>query len=240
MPELNFAYHDLGARARGDRFTVETALFERQLDALHAARAPVLVTFDDGFRSALDVAAPALERRGLLGAFFVITSDIGARRCLSAAGVRELRERGHTIGSHTHNHPRDPYLKDLSDERITDEWCRSRSILEDLLGEEVVTASLPYGFYTRRVGDLAALAGYRSLYISVPAVEPRRNGELTVHGRFGVIADTRPERIAGLCALNRWAIRREQAGWHARRTAKQTLGPFYLRLRDALLARRHA
>lgn len=240
MPELNFAYHDLGGRARGDRFTVDVSLFERQLDAMANARAPVTPTFDDGFESSLEIAAPALEQRGLSGAFFVITSGIGARRCLTADGIRELRARGHVIGSHTHNHPRDPYLKDLPDAQVLDEWRRSKAVLEDLLGEPVEAASLPYGFYTRRVAELAAQAGYRDLFISAPTVEPRQLGALTVHGRFGVITDTAPTRIAALCRLDRRALLREQAAWHARRTVKHALGPAYFRLRRGLLAHRHA
>lgn len=240
MAELNFAYHDLGNRARGDRFTVPAELFERQLDAMLDARAPVTPTFDDGFASSLEIAAPALEQRGLAGVFFVITSDIGSKRCLSADGIRELRSRGHVVGSHTHNHPREPYLKDLPDARVLDEWRRSKAVLEDVLGEEVAAASLPYGFYTQRVGELAAEAGYRSLYTSAPVLDARQLGTLVVHGRFGVITDTAPHRIAALCSLDPWAIRREQAVWHAQRTVKRALGPAYLRLRRALLAYRHA
>jgi len=240
VPELNFAYHDLGGRSRGDRFTVPSDLFERQLDAMLDARAAVTPTFDDGFESSLAIAAPALEQRSLAGAFFVITSGIGARRCLTADGIRELRARGHVIGSHTHNHPRDPYLKDLPDAQVLDEWRRSKSVLEDILGEQVGAASLPYGFYTERVGKLAAEAGYLDLYVSAPLLDPRRLGELTVHGRFGVITDTPPERIAALCRLDRRAILRERTAWYARRTVKHALGPAYFKLRRGLLAYRHA
>ena len=240
MPELNFAYHHLGDPVRGDRFTVRPGLFEWQLDAMLEGGHPVQPTFDDGFHSALQIAAPALERRGLTGIFFVITTALGQTGYLSVDGIRELRARGHVVGSHTHRHPRAPYLKDLPDEQVSEEWKRSKSILEAELGEEITTASLPYGLYTERVARLAAAAGYRSLFTSTPTVEPRQLGELTIHGRFGVIADTAPETVAAICRFEAWAIRREQAAWHARRTARRALGPAYVRLRRALLAYRHA
>jgi peptidoglycan/xylan/chitin deacetylase (PgdA/CDA1 family) len=240
MTDVSFAYHDVGRRTAGDRFTVDVALFGRHADAMRDAPTRVTPTFDDGFKSAIEIVAPALEERSLTGVFFVITNQIGKPDYLTLDDIRELVARGHEVGSHTHSHRRAPYLKDLSDDQVREEWRRSKAILEDTLGTEVTAASVPYGFYTPRVGDLAALEGYRTLYISRPCTEPERRGELTVRGRFGVIADTPPDRIAALCRLDRRAIRREQAVWHARRTAQRALGPAYVRLRRALLGFRHA
>jgi hypothetical protein len=42
MPAVAFAYHDIGPRRRGDRYTVEPALFERQVDSLQRGRAAVV------------------------------------------------------------------------------------------------------------------------------------------------------------------------------------------------------
>ena len=241
MPAVAFAYHDVGPRRRGDRYTVEPELFERQLDAMREASAPVTLTFDDGGVSALDVVAPILAARGLHGSFFVITNAIGRAGTISAAGIRELRAAGHTVGSHSHTHPYDPFIRDLPDDRLDDEWRRSKVILEDILGEEVDSLSVPYGYYSARVGRSALAAGYRVLYVSDPWTEPRPlAGDSTLRGRFSVIADTPPERIAAICRLDRATLLREAASWRARKLAQRTLGRVYLSLRRSLLARRHA
>lgn len=59
--------------------------------------------FDDGADDALR-AADALEAMGLRGVFFVITSRIGADGWVTRAMLRELVERGHEVGNHTHTH----------------------------------------------------------------------------------------------------------------------------------------
>ena len=72
---------------------------------LPGARRPrVALTFDDGGASALDIAG-MLERRGWRGHFFVTTSRIGEPGFVGPDAVRELAERGHDVGSHSHTHP---------------------------------------------------------------------------------------------------------------------------------------
>ncbi|WP_333572689.1 polysaccharide deacetylase family protein [Sphingomonas sp.] len=61
----------------------------------------VSITYDDGLPSHLDVAVPALERRGLRGTFYVTLENI-ARRTDEWA---RLPGRGHELGAHTVHHP---------------------------------------------------------------------------------------------------------------------------------------
>src|SRR6185437_4332924 len=111
-------YHDVVAAARQDecgfpgpvaaRYKLEPDRFEAHLDAIAATGVTVgglgdgsgvALTFDDGGASALD-AAELLERREWRGHFFITTGRIGTPGFLTAAGVSELAERGHTVGSH--------------------------------------------------------------------------------------------------------------------------------------------
>jgi peptidoglycan/xylan/chitin deacetylase (PgdA/CDA1 family) len=237
MTDIVFAYHDVGPRAPGDRFTVEPAVFSRHLDAIVESNANVTLTFDDGRRCALDVIAPLLEERSLRGSFFMITKSIGIGRSLSADALRELHERGHVVGSHTHTHPGSPYLRQLRPAQIDDEWQRSKAVLEDVLGAPVDQASVPHGATSRVVAGSAAAAGYRKLYTSRPHVGSRRVGELEVRGRFSVAAGTAPSRIAAICDLEPGALRREAARWVALELAKRGLGPLYLVARRNALTR---
>jgi peptidoglycan/xylan/chitin deacetylase (PgdA/CDA1 family) len=59
----------------------------------------LLFTFDDGGVSFLDLIAPALERHGWRGLFFIATNWIGSPGFLKASQIAELRQRGHHIGT---------------------------------------------------------------------------------------------------------------------------------------------
>jgi len=240
LPELTFAYHDIAPRRPGDRYTIDAATFERHVEAFGQSGSDVLLTFDDGMRSAIEVVAPILERHALRATFFMITKAISKPNYLGVDELRALRDAGHTIGSHTHNHPRNPYLKDLPDDRVSDEWRRSKALLEDILDAPVTAGSIPYGFYTPRLARLAAAEGYEHVYVSTPFTTPKRIGGALVHGRFGVTVATPGERVAALARGDHRAIVAERVGWTSRRVVKGALGPLWLSVRGALLARRHS
>src|SRR5262245_49650844 len=69
----------------------------RDLPDLRAGGMP-LFTFDDGGASATQ-AAERLEAHGYRGHFFVTTDYIGSRGFAGEHDLRDLRRRGHVIGS---------------------------------------------------------------------------------------------------------------------------------------------
>ncbi len=69
--------------------------------AAEAEGGAVSLTYDDGLPSHLDVAAPALERRGLRGTFYVTWDNIVDR----LGDWEKLPARGHELGAHTMYHP---------------------------------------------------------------------------------------------------------------------------------------
>lgn len=149
--------------------------FRNCLDRACVARdrfgADILVTFDDGNRSDLAHGAPALAERGLPGAFFPCAGRIGDARYLDADGLRKLRDGGFELGSHGMDHVR---WADIDPSRRNDEIRRSKSILSEALGAEIISAALPFGSYGRAViRDLKA-AGYKRVYSSDPG--PARPG----------------------------------------------------------------
>lgn len=249
-------YHDVtpteGRDASGftgpgaDRYTLTPEQFAEHLDAIAASPLPValvpepesssslLLTFDDGGASAVSI-GQTLAERGLAGHFFVTTALIGMAGFVDVDGIRALRAGGHLVGSHSHTHPR---LSGLPDSEVAAEWTTSRRALEDALGEPVTSASVPGGFYSTRVGELASAAGYTHLFTSEPWLKPRRVGSLRVYGRFAVVADTSAADVAALCRLSRPAILRAAISWHTRKTARGALGPIYAGLRRRVLAKR--
>ncbi len=208
-------------------FTLSRRAFAEHLDAIAASpwsprrvtevEGPgtgrcVLLTFDDGGRSALD-AADELSRRGWRGHFFVVTSRVGSSTFLGAAEIRYLHECGHVIGSHSHTHPN--IFRELSRAAMMAEWHRSASLLSDLLGVPCETASVPGGEISRSVLESGAEAGFRSLFTVEPRLRPWNVRECRVFGRYIIKVGTSPSRVGRLAQFRGWtgalAVRRVKA-----------------------------
>ena len=220
----SFTYHEVTDQPATSGFQRPAAMpykhtvaaFREHLTALQASRFEVrdvttldssvpgrhlLLTFDDGGASAL-IAAEELERRGWVGHFFIVTGLIGTRGFLDAPAIRELRGRGHVIGSHSHSHPN--IFCDQPMSRMAAEWDRSKRILEQLLGEPVTTASVPGGAISASVLRSADAVGYDVLFTSEPVTVPSSVGRCMVVGRFSAKVSTPARRIAVLADFRGW------------------------------------
>jgi peptidoglycan/xylan/chitin deacetylase (PgdA/CDA1 family) len=164
---VNLTFHGIEPRERplenGEADVwVSRERFESLLDAV-AGRDDVRITFDDGNASDLEVALPALRRRGLTGTFFVVAGRLGAPGFLDAAGVRELATAGMTIGSHGMRHR--PW-RQLDDASLHEELVDARAVLERIVGRPVAQAACPFGSYDRRVLRALRRGGYSHVYTS--------------------------------------------------------------------------
>jgi peptidoglycan/xylan/chitin deacetylase (PgdA/CDA1 family) len=133
----------------------------------------VVLTFDDGWRSALN-AIPALERHGFQASFWIIAhAGIGGEN-LDWADVQRIDAHPHfEVGSHTAHHPWDP-LQNLVTwvdgrvpgrgvEDVRAELEGSRHLLEARLGRPVRRLAWPCGWYNERLIALAREAGYEAI-----------------------------------------------------------------------------
>jgi peptidoglycan/xylan/chitin deacetylase (PgdA/CDA1 family) len=147
----------------------------------------VAVTFDDAFRSVLELAFPILSEYGLPGTVFVPTAHIGSGAPMSWPGIdrwvgtehepeltgltwdelKRLSEAGWEIGSHSVSHPR---LTELDDAALAEELRSSREECERRLGCPCLTIAYPYGATDARVAAAAGAAGY----VAGAAEEPLR------------------------------------------------------------------
>jgi peptidoglycan/xylan/chitin deacetylase (PgdA/CDA1 family) len=192
------------------------------------------LTFDDGGSSALDEVAPELGRRGWRGHFFVTTGELDMPAFLRRSDLPRLAGEGHLVGSHAHSHRP---LTGLGPKDLREELRRSKAILEEVLGEPVSTLAVPGGFSSARVAEAAADEGYSHLFTSEPWLQPRRLDQLTLYGRFALVAGSRAAETAALCRLSAPLIWRKRAGWTARKSARRALGPVYAHAREAVFAR---
>lgn len=161
----------------------------------------LLLTFDDGGKSAITTAAE-LSRRGWRGHFFVTTSLIGRRTFLDAGEIRQLRAGGHLVGTHSHTHP-DIY-RELDQERMLVEWRQSSDILAQILGEPCLAAAVPGGEISDAVLQSAGVTGLRYLFTSEPWLAPRVVGGCWILGRYCPKVSTTADEIAELVHFEGW------------------------------------
>jgi peptidoglycan/xylan/chitin deacetylase (PgdA/CDA1 family) len=226
---------DSGFQGAGaDHYKLTRGQFAAHLDAI-AQGPPPLLTFDDGGLSALTPTADLLEAHGWRGWFFLSTGWLGRPGFLQPEQVRELRRRGHHVGSHSDTHPE--RLSACPRAVILDEWRRSRAVLEDLLGEAVTTASVPGGFYSRTVAETAAEAGLTTLFTSEPTSREWTVAGCRMLGRYTVVRHTSANEAVALGLGRWWPCRRQALLWQAKKAAKALGGRFYLRLRERALSR---
>jgi peptidoglycan/xylan/chitin deacetylase (PgdA/CDA1 family) len=258
VPLIALEYHDV---VRGDAwdesgfpgasaatYKLPADRFAAHLDALNRAGAAVgtatvgsspapdvLLTFDDGGAGYLAHAADLLERHGWRGFVFMTTGRIGQPGFLRAGELRELRDRGHVIGSHSRNHP--ARMSALAPDDIDAEWRTSLSDLEDVLGGPVSVASVPGGYHSRLVAELAAKNGITTLFTSEPEVGAKDVDGCRVIGRFTLRTSHSAAYAARLVGASPWARTAQWAHWNAKKLAKAVGGTHYLRVRDRILGR---
>lgn len=188
---------------------------------LCAARRYLLLTFDDGGKSAL-YTADQLDRMGWKGHFFVTTEVIGHPCFVSKADIRDLRMRGHSIGSHSHTHPN--VCWNLSYGQMLKEWRQSCDILAQIIREEITVASVPGGEMDFSTEKSAANAGIKFLFTSEPEVRPFNTGELVTLGRLCPKRSTPVELVADWAKFK--GLKRQLVLRKGKQVLKKAAGPF--------------
>jgi peptidoglycan/xylan/chitin deacetylase (PgdA/CDA1 family) len=244
MTEIALLYHDVvsgdefdssgfaGADAAVYKLCRET--FQNHLDALATANPSVVLTFDDGGISSYCHIADEIEKRGKQGYFFIATNWIGKPGFLDSSQIRELRERGHIIGSHSCSHPSRISRYTLGD--IIHEWSRSAAVLADILGEPVLTASVPGGYYSEKVARAAAIAGLETLFTSEPTVHTDLIEGCLVKGRFMIQRNTSAKTAAALARGEVFPRFRQLVWWNSKKALKAAGGRAWLNFRKRVLA----
>ncbi len=227
-------YHKVDRIPRGARYLRNYVLpeqFEAQLDALARwgyrtisfadwlayrrgratlPRRPIILTFDDGYRSNYEIAWPLLKRYGCTATVFLVSDLIGKTNAwdsdeiqeplLGAAEVAEMRAGGIAFESHGKTHAP---LTMIPPERAREELTASRSALERLLGAPVSVLCYAYGKQNAAVRALAREAGYEAAVMARHRMNTARTDPLRLR-RIGVDSRTSLARLRWTLFRLRW------------------------------------
>lgn len=164
---VNLTFHELDASpdAVDPRFRAMYLEYDRFLEILDAVRGSpdVVLTFDDGAISQMELSLPALQERDLTATFFVLAGRLDKPGFLNAADLRALEQQGMRVGLHGMNHVEWPGLPtgDLYVEIV-----EAKQVLEQVLGHDVDCAACPFGAYNRPVLRLLRQTGISRVYTS--------------------------------------------------------------------------
>jgi len=149
-------------------YAVSESSFIEQLDLLAARRVgifdcsptpEIVITFDDGHASNLDIAAPLLVERKLSAYFFITTGFIGNRKgFMNRSQLKLLSETpGMLVGSHGLTHR---FFDDMSGPESLHELLHSRNTLETITGGPCQSISFPGGRYNDLTLSQLEASGY--------------------------------------------------------------------------------
>ena len=127
----------------------------------------VLITIDDGYRSAYNIAYPILKKYGFTATLFIYTNFVGvSKNAITWDQLREMKADGFEIESHTISHC--DLTKKMKGEatkaymeRIKKELFVSKQILDEKLEQDTIGLAFPYGRYNQHVLNMCDEAGYR-------------------------------------------------------------------------------
>ena len=119
---------------------------------------PIILTFDDGYVDFYTNAFPELKKRNLSAVIYLITDKLNTDGYMTTDQIKEMQNFNIEIGSHTLTHAN---LQELSDEELKKEISDSKTFLENLTRESVLSFCYQYGKYNSRSKKIVKEAGYK-------------------------------------------------------------------------------
>lgn len=177
-------YHRFSTKKSSDKITVSAETFERQMSYLknngytvltlqqfydfvdYRRRPPkksVLLTIDDGLKTARTIAFPILKKFGFPAVIFINTDNIQDtpnKNTLTWEELRELKDSG-LIGIESHTVTHDDLTK-ISDEQLRTELEESKRQIKTMLGLTSTAVAYPYGLFNRKTVDMLKHYGYKA------------------------------------------------------------------------------
>jgi peptidoglycan/xylan/chitin deacetylase (PgdA/CDA1 family) len=190
-----------------------------------------IVTFDDGHQSNYLAALSMLDKQLGFGDLFINPSMVGKKDFMDWNQLREIAASGMSIQSHSFDHI---YLSDCNPEEQKYQLQKSKAIIEDKIGKEVIILAPPGGRYNRQTINIAKSLGYDTIANSKPGVWEKLDQYLIP--RIPVTVNDQVDKLAECNQPNSRNINRLKRKYQITGLAKKALGnKTYDGLRERLL-----
>ena len=218
------------------QYKLHVSIFEEQIRGIadylklhNVDKDYIQLSFDDGGVSFYTIIMPILEKYGFKGFFYIATKYINSEGFLTEAMIKEMSDRGHIIGGHSHTHRQ--RMNDLSNADLLEDWGKCLKILADITGKECTVASLPNGFISDSIICVLKELGIKELYTSEPTEFLRINGEMSIRGRYGIRSTMNTNNVLAVAFDDKYKrnLRRKKAVLNL---AKKIMGNSYIKIRE--------
>jgi peptidoglycan/xylan/chitin deacetylase (PgdA/CDA1 family) len=260
MKAISLLYHDVIINKDYDSsgfsgpgaaiYKLEISKFKQHLNMIHkktknkpqlisesfprtSGKVPLFFTFDDGGSSTYNYIADLLDQYGWKAHFFVTVANIGKPFFLTKKQIKDLRKRGHVVGTHSLNHPEK--MSACSWDQLLIEWGESVRVLSEILGEEVTYASLPGGYYSKKIAKAASIVGIKVLFTSEPIKNAHYVDNCLLLGRYTIKRYTSPKVAAELSNGALFPCFSQFLFWNLKKIFKYFNSAYYSRIRNIFL-----
>lgn len=157
VDNLPSGWYDYKPKTNDLQYSIMKYIFNHGGGGGGGIKQPLLVlSFDDGFKTDLDIVYPMLKERGISGTSFIngghVGNNGGIQRRMSWEDIKFLKQNNWDTQCHYLTHP---HLNDLTDQEIIEELeDNTQAFLDNGLPAPEHTA-YPYGEHSSRVRDVS-------------------------------------------------------------------------------------
>ena len=127
---------------------------------------PIVLTFDDGYRDFYTDVFPIIKKNNIKVTAYIITGFIGKLNYMFLPQLIEVKQSGLVeIGAHTVHHID---IRRANQKVATAEIAGSKTELENLFGDPVLTFAYPSGFFNEKTIQVAKDAGFTTAVSTMP------------------------------------------------------------------------
>jgi peptidoglycan/xylan/chitin deacetylase (PgdA/CDA1 family) len=154
---------------------------------------PIVVTVDDGWKSAYTYLAPIVKKYNIPVTLFIYPQTISTgKNAMTWDELKELQKTGlFDIQGHTYSHPnfkqeRKHRSPASYEQFVQGELTKSKQILEEKLGGQVIFLAWPFGIYDDYLENQAAKAGYVMAF-TIDALPANKSDKAMAEPRYMII-----------------------------------------------------